>query len=37
MPSQINIFQRANGVAGGDVVLVVQDIGAVSSRPNAGS
>jgi phosphatidylserine/phosphatidylglycerophosphate/cardiolipin synthase-like enzyme len=34
---QINIFERAHGVAGGDIVLMVKHIGAVAGRPDAGN
>ncbi len=33
LESDVDIFQRADGVAGGDVVLVVFCVGAVTSGP----
>ncbi len=32
-----NIFEGADGVAGGDIVLVVEDVGAITSCPNTGN
>src|SRR3989344_5272321 len=33
---KINIFQGTNSIAGGDVVLVIENISAISGRPDPG-
>ena len=36
MNCQINIFEGADGITGGDVVLMIEHISAVAGSPDAG-